>query len=140
MTFQAHANAILNLLDADNGPPPLVFYDGFVPAGSAAPYVVCYFAFDAPEPSQDTQSSTLTMVTNRVDCFVYCHCVGANGIASRAVAARVRSALLDIEPAVSGRSAFPIRLIQSQPAQRDETTGVLVIDTVDLYRLSTVPG
>lgn len=140
MSVQAHANAVLALLDADNGPPPLVFFDGFVPAGTNPPYVVVYFSFVSPEPLQDTQTSTLTAVSARIDCFAYCHSVGANGIAARAVSARVRAALLDVTPTVTGRSAFPIRHVDNQPAQRDETTGVLLVDLVDIYRLSTVPG
>lgn len=137
---QAHANAVLALLDADNGPPVLVFFDGFVPANTPPPYTVVYFAFEAPESSLDTQSSSLLMGSNRLDCFIYAHSVGSNGIAARAVAARVRAALLDVTPAIAGRAVFPIRHVENQPAQRDETTGLLVVDQVDVYRLSSVPG
>jgi hypothetical protein len=143
VTYQDHAAAVLALLAADAGPPALVVYDGVVPAVPAAPkppYVVVYFAFDLPEAAQDPQTSSLVMTSNRVDCSIYCHCVGANGAASRSVAARVRVALLDVIPAVAGRAAFPIRHTENQPATRDETTGVLVMDQVDTYRLSTVPG
>jgi hypothetical protein len=140
MTYQDHTAAVLGLLDADNGPPPLVFYDGVVPSTGAPPYVLVYFAFDQPEAAQDIESSDLTMATRRVDCLAYCHSVGNNAAASRAVAARVRAALLDVTPTVAGRIAFPIRHIENSPVRRDETTGVLVMDQVDVYRLSTVPG
>ncbi len=140
MTIQAHADAVLALLDADNAPPPLVVYDGFVPVGATPPYVVVYFSLVSPEPSQDLQTSTLAGASTRVDFFAYCHSVGANNIAARAVSARVRAALLDVTPTVTGRACFPIRHVDNQPAQRDETTGVLVVDMVDVYRLSSIPG
>lgn len=140
MTYQAHAAAVLGLLDADNGPPALVFYDGAVPTGALPPYVVVYFSYDQPEPAIDTQGSSMEAGSVRVDCHAYCHSVGSNGAAARAVAARVRSALLDATPAVSGRQVFPIRHVDNQPMQRDESTGVLVMDQVDVYRLSTVPA
>jgi hypothetical protein len=140
MTYQDHAAAVLALLAADTGLPSLVYFDGFVPPATSPPYVVVYFAFDQPEPAQDSQSSSLVMTSARVDCSVYCHSVGANGIAARAVAARVSAALLDITPAVTGRACFPLRHVDTQPMARDESTGVLVMDQVDVYRLSTVPG
>lgn len=140
MTFLAHAQAVLNLLDADNGPPPLVFFDSFVPVNTNPPYVVVYFAYTSPEAGLDTQTSTLEGSSLRVDCFAYCHCVGSNAAASRSVAARVRTALLDVAPTVTGRATFPIRHVENQPASRDESTGSLVIDQVDVYRLSSVPG
>jgi hypothetical protein len=140
MTYQLHAAAVLGLLDADDGPPPLVVKDGFVPAGTAPPYVLVYFVIDSPEASADFGgTSDMNYTSRRVDCFAYCHSVGANAAAARAVAARVRNALLDVLPAVTGRLAFPIRLTESQPPVRDETTGSLVMDQVDVYRLSTIP-
>jgi hypothetical protein len=140
MTFQAHAAAVLGLLDADNVSPALVVYDSFVPTGAALPYVVVYFSFESPPAETDSQSSDLVGSSSRVDCWAYCHCVGANGLAARAVAARTRVALLDVTPTVTGRTCFPIRHIENQPAVRDETTGALVMDQVDVYRLSSVPG
>lgn len=140
MTDQAHAAAVLTLLDAENGPPPLVFFDGFVPASTLPPYVVVYFDFDHLEPSLDLQTSGLTATSDRTDCHITCHAVGANSTAARAVAGRVRAALLDVSPAVTGRQSWPIRHVDNQPVQRDESTGVLVMDQVDVYRLSTVPA
>lgn len=140
MSDQSHANAMLALLDSDDAPPALVFYDGYVPPKTAPPYVVVYFSFEAPEPAFDSQASDLVGKSNRIDCFAYCHSVGSNGIAARAVAARVRAVLLDVAPAIAGRVTFPIRHVENQPASRDESTGALVMDQVDVYRLSSVPG
>ena len=140
MTYQDHANAVLGLLAAAPGGPPLVVLDGYVPTGTTAPYVVVYFAFDAPAPETDPGSSDGLQRSNRLDAWAYCHCVGATEMAARAVAARVRSALLDVSPAVTSRSVWPIRHVENQPATRDESTGPLVVDLVDVYRLSSVPA
>jgi hypothetical protein len=43
-----HAQAVLDLLDADNAAPALVFYDGKVPTGVIPPYVVVYFEEATP--------------------------------------------------------------------------------------------
>lgn len=140
MTYQDHANAVLGLLQAAAGSPALVVHDGFVTVGASPPYAVVYFTFDSPAAEVDSQSSDLDMKSNRVDCWAYVHCVGANGIAARAVAARVRNALLDVSPSVASRTVWPIRHVENQPATHDESIGVLVVDLVDLYRLSSVPA
>lgn len=130
-----HAAAILALLDADNTDPPLVWYDGSVPQGAAPPYVLVYFA------DNDSRASTpMTGESKRFVMWAYAHCVGGNQIAARAVAQRVRAALLDVKPTVAGRTCFPIRRDDGQPAQRDQSTGQLVQDKVDVYRLESIPS
>lgn len=132
-----HAAAVLALLDADNAFPPLVVLDGKVPNGTVPPYVLVYFADNDPELADSTP------LTGRSDRYVvraYCHSVGDNGQAARMVADRVRAALLDVVPTVAGRQCFPIRREDGQPPQRDESTGTLVMDKVDVYRLESLPG
>jgi hypothetical protein len=141
VTFQDHATAILTAVAATPGSPALTVHDGFVPAPTKMPYALVYFAFDSPEPAEDTESSDLAGNSNRVDCSVYVHSVAASSMGARAVAARVRTALLDVTlTGIAGRSAFPIRMVDSQPVQRDEATGTPVYDQTDVYRLSTVPA
>lgn len=140
MSLQQHAAAVLALLQADTGPPQLVVYDGYVPDASLPPYVVVYFTGLSVEAAQDPDSSDMTALSRRNDIWVYAHCVGANGQATRSVAARVANALLDVAPTVTGRTCFPIRHVENQPAARDETTGKLVMDQVDVYRLSSIPN
>jgi hypothetical protein len=137
MTIAAHASAILALLDADNTPPALVVLDGAVPQTQLPPYVLVYF--DHTDPDQ-AESRPLTGASQRHVTRAICHCVGGNQAASRAVAQRVRTALLDVIPSVSGRTCAPIRAEDSQPTRRDETTGSLVMDTVLTYRLESVPS
>lgn len=132
--IQAHADAILGLLRAD---PDLTVHDGHVPDGSEPPYVLVYVADADPEQSE---SASLTTESERHVTWAYCHCVGANQIAARAVAQRVRAALLDVTPTIPGRSCWPIRREEGQPAQRDESTGQVVVDLVDVYRLESVPA
>lgn len=137
-----HEAAVLALLTAAPGSPALVVYDGFVPADvpEGAAYAVVYFVTGAPPAEQDPQASNLTGDSLRRDCSVYVHSVGATQSAARKVDGRVRGALLDVTPAVSGRAAWPIRNTENQPAQRDESTGHPVFDIVSVYRLSSMPA
>lgn len=130
---QALVNAGLTLLNADPLTPALVVYDGAVPSPTPAPpYVVVYTTVDRPseDPDNSADGRTRVWVTRWV-----CHCVGADAVAARAVAQRVRTQLLDVSPTIVGLSCGKIRQEQSQPPQRDETTGVLVMDAVYVYRL-----
>jgi hypothetical protein len=134
-----HAAAILALLDADNTAPALVVYDGKVPDGSpppsSNPYVLVYFAAYDSETNRP-----LTLASQRAVVRAYCHSVGGNAKAARIVADRVRVALLDVVPTVAGRKCFPIRREDSQPPQRDESTGTTVMDQIDTYRAESIPG
>jgi hypothetical protein len=131
-----HAAAVLALLDADNASPALNVYDGKVPDGTdprTSPYVLVYCY--STDPDLDFTGRSYTFTLN-----VVAHCVGGNAQAARMVADRVRTALVDVTPAVSGRSCYPIRRTESVPPQRDESTGSTVMDQVDTYVLSSVPG
>lgn len=133
---QAHADAVLALLGAAlPASPPLVVYDGQVPAGAAPPYVLVYLATATPS------GTSLTSVYDRAVTRGYLHCVGSTAEAARAVAGRASNALLGVIPAIAGRICFPIRDDGSDaPPQRDETTGVLLMDRLVQIRLESVPG
>lgn len=130
---QALADVGLNLLRADLGPPALVVFDGAVPDPTPAPpYVLVYFYVDRPSEHPDNSGDGRSRV------FVarwICHCVGANAMAARAVAQRVRTQLLDQRVTVPGLASGLIRHDESVPPTRDETTGVLVMDAVEVFRL-----
>jgi hypothetical protein len=127
---QAIINAGLALLTADAS---LVVYDGVVPPSPSPPYCVVYSTIS--RPSEDPDNSANGKTTVWVARWII-HCVGASASASRAVAQRVRTQLLDVRPTVSGLSCGLIRMEDdTQPPQRDETTGVLVMDSVATYRL-----
>lgn len=135
MTVRGHADAVLALLAGASG-TPLKVYDGAVPTGGVPPYVLLYFADADPEAADNRP---LEGGSQRFVLRVYAHCVGGNAAAARALGDRVRSALLDAVPVVAGRECFPIRREDGSPPQRDESTGTLVMDRVDVYRLESVP-
>jgi hypothetical protein len=132
---QQHADAIIGLLTADVA---LVVYDGKVPDPPAVPakqYVLVYFDTSTPE------GTSLTSDQDRAITRAFCHCVGADAKASRAIAGRVAARLLNAKPSIAGRVPWPIRDDDSgSPPDRDETTGVLVMDSVSVYRLESVPS
>lgn len=131
---QAIVDAGLNLLRADTG---LTVYDGAVPDPlpdvNAHPWVLVYTTVEWPA---DDPNGALDGLTGRAVARWYCHCVGANQQASRAVAQRVRTQLLDKRPAIAGMVAGLVRHEQDQPPIRDEVLGQVVIDSVHVYRLS----
>lgn len=135
-SIQDHATAVLNLLRADT---LLTVYDGQV-TGTADHYVLVYTFRQLPGGQIAPDKTPLTGDTTTVDMRFYCHCVGVDAIAARAVQGRVQAVLLDVTPAVSGRACFPIRWVEGQQQQRDEETLALVVDAVDVYSLVTVPG
>jgi hypothetical protein len=140
VTLQAHAQAVLTLLDADNTAPALVVLDGNVPVGQLPPYVLCYFMVGTPAADQQPDKADLSYDATAVEVRAYCHSVGGNAAAARAVATRVRTALLNVTPTVAGRACFPIRWQDGLVPQRDESTGTVVFDAVDVYGFTTVPG
>lgn len=135
-SLQAHADAVLGLLRADTA---LTVYDGQV-TGTADHYVVVYTFRQLPDGQVAPDKTPLTGDTVTVDMRFYCHCIGTDAVAARAVQARVETALLDVTPLVVGRACFPIRWHDGQQASKDEVTLSLVVDNVDVYRLVTVPG
>ncbi len=113
---------------------PHTVYREKIPTGAVRPYVRAYFFVEYPE------SESMTHTSDRAIAWAYLHCVANNDTASSIAAKAVRDVLMDAKPTVAGRACFPIRLDHSQPPQPDESTGQLVMDQVDVYRLETVPG
>ncbi len=134
--IDAHASAVLALLDAVNDAPALNVHDGKVPSGvvvATSPYVLVYFDSGLPD-------LTFTGVTHTFELRITCHCVGGGAQAARMVADRVSAALLNVAPAVAGRSCFPIRWEDGAPPLREESTGSTVMDQVDVYVLRSIPA
>lgn len=131
-----HAAAILALLDADNSPPALLVFDGFVPTGTdpqTTPYVIVYFEASFPDLTFAGASYTFEM-------RAVCHSVAGGGQQVRMVADRVTAALRDVTPTVAGRKCWPIRWEEGSPPLRHEKSGSLVMNQVDVYVLRSVPG
>lgn len=130
-----HAQAVLDRLTAVITAPRNV-YDGKAPTNAdpiAHPYVLVYF--DAGHPDLNFTGSTHTFQLR-----ITCHSVGGSAQAARRVAESVAVALLDVTLTVAGRTCYPIRWEDGMPPQRDETTGVTVMDEIDVYVLRSVPA
>lgn len=140
--IQDHADAFLALLtDAPGGPPDLVVHDGAVPSGGTPPYALAYVFIETPDGFTAPDKISLTYASTAINARAYVHCVGANAVAARAVAGRVRAAVLDVTLTVAGRSCFPVRWLEGQPPQRnEEIPGTTIFDQVDVYGFSSVPS
>lgn len=133
--IQAHANAFLGLLV---GAPDFPVFDGSLPQVTPAPpYVLVYFASNRPS---DAGGNTLKGTSDVFALRATVHCVGGNQTAARGVAAWVESCVLDKRPAVAGRNPGLIKQDDSRDPDKDETTGPVVMDAVQLYRWSTQPA
>lgn len=138
--IQDHADAYLGLLRSTTD---LTVYPAaepgdnvqVVPASAAPPYVAVHLGVN-----YTTGPSGLHFPSSRAVVRAYCHCVGANDIAARAVAQLVIDALLDKVPTITGRTCFPIRLETDAPPRVDESTGRPVTDLALTFRLETLPG
>lgn len=127
---EAIAEAGLNLLRADTS---LVVHDGAVPNGAVPPYVVVYTVVGWPK---DGGSNRLDGLSTTVVARWYCHCVGGNAAAARAVGQRVRATLLNKRPAITGLSGGLIKQDSDPlPPTRDESTGTVVMDSLHIYKL-----
>ena len=144
MTRQLHAAAILTRLAAAPGSPAMVVHDDQVPptgsAGSVPPYAVVRFVFRklTVGESPGTTSLTFDSVTYQVDVRV--HSVGADARATRGVATRAETQLLNWTPTITGRSCSPLRQVESETLGPNEAMGVTVAQQVDVYRFLSQPG
>ena len=137
MTVQEHADAMLALARGPGPGSPLTVHDGALPKGAVPPYVLVYFTDNDPE---EPDSRPLSGRPQRYVLRGIFHLVGENAAATRALGSKLRARLLNVVPAVAGRRCFPIRREDSLPPQRDESTGSLVMDRVDVYRLESEPA
>lgn len=140
MTRQLHAAALLDRLAFAAGSLALVVLDGHVPDGQLPSYALVYLQFRRLTATEAPALTALTLDSTAYQVDAYIHSVGDNARASRAVANRVELQLLNWRPVIAGRSCTPLRQIESVPANRDEATGPLVVDSVDVYRFTSVPG
>jgi hypothetical protein len=136
-TVQGHVDAALGMLRAN---PNLTVYDGKVDNGAPNAYVVVYAFRLRPDGLAAPDKVPLTGASTAVDMRLFCHSVGATAHAARTVQDQVEAALLDKTPAVTGRSCFPIRLLDGQQGIPDEVTGTSVFDNTDVYGWTSVPG
>lgn len=137
---KAHADAILGLLHAALDPVPIAVYDGLVPNTvtladvAAHPYTLVYLQAGWPT---DGAGNAFDGLSRTCLLRIFTHSTGATAAAARSVAGQVRAALLNIRPTVTGRVSGPIRWVDGNPPDRDETLGFPVMDQVDVWELMT---
>lgn len=127
---QALANAGIDLLKADAG---LTVYDGQIPDGTQPPYVRVYAHIEWPDGAP---GDSLDGLSRSPVVRWYCHCIGANDTAARAVAQRVRTQLLNQRPVIPGLNLGLIKQEFASVPTPDESTGPLVMDAIVVYKLS----
>lgn len=132
-----HADALLALASGPGPGTPMTVLDGAVPEGTVPPYVLAYFSDADPE---EPDSRPLSGLPQRYVLRAIFHLVGGNAAATRALGDKLRARLLNVVPPVAGRQCFPVRREDSVPPERDESTGSLVMDRVDIYRLESEPA
>jgi len=108
-------NTNLNVIDAD------------VPVGQEPPYVNVYIV-GGPDAGDN-----LGFRSDEATVRAYCHSVGETAAAARIIAGQGASTLIDERLTIAGWSCGPIRRELSIPPERDESTGVPVMDQVDVY-------
>jgi hypothetical protein len=136
-----HVAVFLTALTADDT-GLLTTSDGEVPQGTSPPYRVVYATVTTPE------AHSMEDAADAVVCTAIVHNVGVNADAARVIADRTAAALIGLRPTISGRDCGRIRLIDSVPGSRDsrgdvsrdESTLVTVIDHIDVYRFTSLPG
>lgn len=142
--IQDHCDAFLTALAAASGSPSLAVYDGRVPDSPEPAYALVYFSIETPDGLSVPEWLSLTLSSVVINARAIVHCVGADpegAKAARAVAGRVRAAVLDRTLTVSGYSCNPVRWIEGQPPQRsEEVPGVAVFDQVDVYGWTATSG
>lgn len=136
-----HTDAVLALLTADAGPPPLKVCNGIVPSTVTPPYVLVYFALRTPAGTEVPDMVSLESTSDVLVTSAYTHSVGYDTPdAALAVAGRVRACLLGVIPVISGRVCFPIVHADGPPTSRDEKTQRALFDQIDLYQFTSLPG
>jgi hypothetical protein len=136
---QALAAAGLNLLRGAG----LTVYDGdppddlLKPGTPVPPYVVVWVHL--LQPGEDgTGANGLDGLSRSRLVGWYCHCVGGDAVAARAVAQQARTALIDRRPVIAGvpdESIGLIREVDSAPASRDTSLSVPVFDALRVFEL-----
>jgi hypothetical protein len=121
---EAAAAAFLALLETNSN---ITVVDGDVPNGLEPPYVVVYFA------GGRDRGDNLRQTSNEATDRAYVHSVAESAQGARVVAGQVDSTITDQRLTVAGWSSGPIRRELTNPPKRDESTGIAVMDQIDVY-------
>lgn len=130
MTAQAHHSAIVVMI----GNSVRLYADGVVPDDPTLPYAVLWMG------TGTGTRTTLAAVSDRRDVEFQVTSVGFDGDGPRSVAERVRTAVLDRRPTVTGRSASPVAQVAAEPLRVDRDVTPHRLYVVDVYSFSTLPA
>jgi len=125
---ETHARVVLDLLTNDGNQP---VYNNYAPDNTAPPYLYVYSHVWWPGSGSDGQN--FEGVTNQCVTRAYVHCVGETDEAARSLSNRVRQLLVNVKPVIAGRSCSLIQQESSNTPEKDERSGVLIMDAVASY-------
>lgn len=126
--IRAHRAAIETLLAG------LTFHVSRAPSGTAVPYVVLH---------PDQGAATTTSYGGDSDWRPWTFqttCVGSTTEQAEWMAEKVEARLLDVAPAVTGRTCSPIRKTTTVPVDRDEDVQPPVFLARDVWAFASIPA
>jgi hypothetical protein len=129
VTAQTHADAVRALIGV-----AVRLYEGGAPDDAALPYAVLYMG------TGPASRSRLVTVSDRREQSFQVTSVGLDGAGARSVAERVRTAVLDKRPAVTGRKASPVWQDFAEPLRVDRDVTPHRLYVVDGYSFTTIPA
>jgi hypothetical protein len=129
-----HAQQILAPLIANGN--ILALYDGIVDPtiSTTYPYVLAYIAVTWPRDGLGTSLKALQVTVTTTATI---HCAALSPAGARAVAAQVRSSLLNYRPTITGRDCSPIKQDTAEPVARDESTSAAIFDAISVFSFSS---
>ena len=142
--IRAHVDAVLTLLaPLSAAPSSTPVFDGTVddeshPVPTTAPPRTPYVVVSSDD--MPMRGQTLGTWSSTLDGLLYVRCVGSDRREAQWAQEKTRALLLDVRPQVTGRSCWPLKLVDGDPLRpdRDVTPPVLVV--VDVYRLASTPA
>jgi hypothetical protein len=129
-----HAQVAKALLEANPVLTGKVFRSKVPDPTPALPWVLLYTRVAFP---RDGIGTSITAVQGTITTTVTCHCAAESEAAAFAIRAQVRTSLLNVRPAISGRNCGPIKEADAQDPIPDESLGQLIEDAVVVFDFST---
>lgn len=129
-----HAQQILAPLIANAN--ILALHDGVVDptVPTTYPYVLVYIDVAWP---RDGLGTSLKAQQVTVTTTATVHCAALSAVGARAVAAQVRTSLLNLRPTITGRDCSPIKQDSAEPVARDESTSAAIFDAIAVYSFTS---
>lgn len=143
MIRQDHAAAFLALMATFPDGRPV--YDGEVPeqgdgTRAAPPYRLVHFRFLTPSAEARPDLIDIEDAARPLEMVAYVHSAADNARAARAIADQTYTVVADQVLTVAGRDSFRVRHTDSQPPDKDKSTGVLIYVAVDEYHMTSLPA